>query len=222
MEHTGPLRLVGLDVDRLETALAEKSGVYDRVYTTPADRIPEPDASFDFVVSVSVMEHIPNLENVLREVSRVLKPGGQLIASVPSVGFHRCLRGPLLPWVERDQYLRSVDRRVAHLRYWTAAEWHSALSTAGMRLVKAKPILSRSEIRRWEMIARTTAGVLFVLTRGKPPIQIQRSLGMRKAGQHLPRGIATTVARLLALGVRSEQPSSEEESGCLLVIATRD
>jgi SAM-dependent methyltransferase len=221
-EEVGGLRLVGLDVDPLETVLAEGEGFYERVHTTTGDRIPEPDASFDFVLSVSVMEHIPNLEDVLGDVARVLKPGGRLITSVPSIGFHECLRGPLLPGVSREEYLRAVDRRVNHLRYWSATEWQVKLTGAGLRLLEARPILSRAEIRRWETIARMTAGVLHVMTRHKAPIEIQRSLGLRRAGQRLPAPAAATLGRVLSLGLGDTTPTTERDSGCLLVIATRD
>jgi ubiquinone/menaquinone biosynthesis C-methylase UbiE len=220
-EEVGPLHLVGIDVDPLETGLAESEQFYEAVHTSSADRVPEPDRSFDFVVSISVMEHIGPLEAVLREVTRVLKPGGRLITTVPAVGFHRVLRGPRLFRASRDAYLRAVDRRLAHLRYWTEEEWRRALDAAGMRLLEATPFLSRSETRRWESISRLTAGVLHAMARGKAPIEIQRSLGLRRKGQRLPRPAAAALSRLLALGLSSAGPVNETEGGCLLVTAER-
>ena len=48
-------------------------------------RIPHRDASFDLVVSNQVFEHIADLRPVLEEISRVLKPGGRLFASFPTL-----------------------------------------------------------------------------------------------------------------------------------------
>ncbi len=220
-EQVGGLRLVGLDVDPQETALAERERLYERVHTTTAEHIPEPDASFDFVVSVSVMEHIPNLAGVLTDVARVLKAGAPLIATVPSAGFHACLRGPLLPGSSREAYLRALDRRVAHLRYWTIAEWEEALDAAGMRLVEARPILTSREMRRWETLSRMTAGALQLIAGGKPPIEIQRSLGMRRGGQRMPAPVAAVLAHVLAMGLDGSDPTDERDSGCLLVVAVR-
>lgn len=221
-QEVGGLRLVGLDADPLETRLAEAETVYERVHTCAAAQIPEPANSFEFVLSVSVMEHIPNLDAVLTDVARVLKPGGRLITTVPGVGFHRCLRGPILPGVARADYLRTVDRRVAHLRYWTIAQWKSALARAGLRHVASTPILSRGDVRRWESAARVTAGILHAVTRHKPPVEIQRALGLRKPGQRMPRAAAALLARVLSLGLDDARPQSEWDAGCLLVIATRD
>jgi SAM-dependent methyltransferase len=220
-EHVGGLRLVGLDVDPMETALAVAEGLYERVHTAPAASIPEPDASFDFVVSISVMEHIRHLEPVLSDVARVLKPNGQLISTAPGPGFHACLRGALIPGTARDAYLAALDRRLAHLRYWSTADWRSALEAAGLKLLEARPILSRRDVRRWETISRLTGGVLHALSGGKPPIEIQRSLGWRQAGQRrLPAPVARVMTGLLAFGLDGTPPSHERESGCLLVTAT--
>ena len=218
-EEVGPLHLVGIDVDPMETGLAESEGFYEAVHTSSADRIPEPDGSFDFVVSISVMEHIGPIEAVLREVTRLLKPRGRLITTVPAVGFHRVLRGLFAS--SRDAYLSGVDRRLAHLRYWTTDEWRQALDAAGMRLIEARVFLSRGETRRWETISRFTAGMLHAMARGKPPIEIQRSLGLRRKGQRLPGPVAAVLSHLLAVGLTDAQPVDETDAGCLLVIAER-
>jgi SAM-dependent methyltransferase len=220
-DQLGGLKLVGLDVDPDETKLAAKERLYERVHTTSAEQIPEPDNLFDFIVSVSVMEHIPNLQGVLHECARVLKPGGRLVTTVPAVGFHGCLRGPVMPGTTRAEYLNALDRRVAHLRYWSIADWKTALDTAGLRLVEAKPILARGEMRRWETLSRVTAGVLQALSGGKRPLDIQRSLGMRKPGQRMPGPLAAVLAQVLSIGLDESVPNDERESGCLLVIAER-
>ncbi len=45
--------------------------------------LPLADTSFDAVVCIQVLEHVPEPLSVLREVSRVLKPGGKLYLSAP-------------------------------------------------------------------------------------------------------------------------------------------
>jgi SAM-dependent methyltransferase len=44
-----------------------------------AERIPYEDATFDLVVGHAVLHHIPDVERALREVLRVLKPGGRFV-----------------------------------------------------------------------------------------------------------------------------------------------
>jgi ubiquinone/menaquinone biosynthesis C-methylase UbiE len=45
--------------------------------------LPFADACFDRVICAEVLEHIPDYQAVLREIRRVLKPGGVLAVSVP-------------------------------------------------------------------------------------------------------------------------------------------
>jgi SAM-dependent methyltransferase len=65
--------------DRVAPELVD--GGFVRRMTT--DRIPWDDATFDVVVSNQVIEHVPDLERVLKELHRVLKPGGIVISLFP-------------------------------------------------------------------------------------------------------------------------------------------
>jgi SAM-dependent methyltransferase len=112
-------RLVGIDPDLLETDAARKYDFYERIHTVAGDAIPEADATFDYVISNSVLEHIPGLEPVIREVGRVLKPGGRFYYTVPCPGFHDNLGGSILPGASRDRYLAQLDKRLAHFNYLT-------------------------------------------------------------------------------------------------------
>ena len=45
--------------------------------------LPFPDRHFDAVVSFEVFEHVFNIDEAMSEIGRVLKPGGQLLITVP-------------------------------------------------------------------------------------------------------------------------------------------
>lgn len=51
-----------------------------------ADAINTPfkDGVFDLVILTEVLEHIPQYENLVKEINRILKPGGHAIISVPT------------------------------------------------------------------------------------------------------------------------------------------
>lgn len=214
-----PTPLVGVDPDPLEASDAQASGVYQRVHVAPGDRVPEPGASFDFVFSNSVLEHIAELDPVIAEVARLLRPGGTFLFTVPGSGFHDCLAGPLLPGRDRARYLEHIDRRCAHVRYWNEAQWREALAAHGLEIVRAVPYLSAAQTRRWETLSRFTAGVLYTLASGRmQPIEIQRALSLRRRGLRLPRWTAGILARAIAARVEDD---GSRGFACLLVEARR-
>lgn len=72
-----------------------------------ATRLTFPDAAFDCIVSLDVLEHIPDYRRALREFARCLKPGGTLVLSVP-FELHRpetLIRAALLPSNEIEHYV---------------------------------------------------------------------------------------------------------------------
>lgn len=210
-----PASLVGVDIDPLETRDAIASGVYQRVHTAPGNRLPEADASFDFVFSNSVLEHIDELEPVIADIARVLRPGGIFLFTVPAPGFHDCLAGPLFPWRDRQRYLEEIDRRCAHRRYWSEAQWRGGLARHGIELTRAVPYLSAPEVQRWETLSRYTAGILYALAGERmQPIEIQRVLRVRRRGLRLAGWAARFLAAAAAARVGA---GSSGRFGCLLV-----
>jgi SAM-dependent methyltransferase len=76
-----------------------------------------PDASFDAVLIVDVLEHVPDPSKMLREAKRLLRAGGTLLAFVPVEGevlsFYTAFRGLF----GADLYVRTKD----HVQAFTHA-----------------------------------------------------------------------------------------------------
>ena len=69
------------------------------------------DASFDAIISLDVLEHIPDFTQAFREAARVLSPGGRMIWSAPFID--------LLP--DNHIMARIVDGQIEYL---TEPEYH--------------------------------------------------------------------------------------------------
>lgn len=76
--------------------------------------LPFPDASFDKVVTLHCIEHIPGDAAFLAEVSRVLKPGGRLLVSTPNKAYR----------VQPTRWYKY------HVREYTAQEFEALLKGA--------------------------------------------------------------------------------------------
>jgi SAM-dependent methyltransferase len=65
--------------------LATHKHVADRTEVTLGDiaELPFEDESLDLVIASEVIEHVPESELVLMEIARTLRPGGQLVITIP-------------------------------------------------------------------------------------------------------------------------------------------
>ncbi len=93
----------------------------DRVHAAAGETLPFPANSFDYVISLQVLEHVADPAPVMEEIHRVLKPGGQCyIACENYLSFreqhYRLPWLPLLPKPAGAAYLRLLGRSPAFLR----------------------------------------------------------------------------------------------------------
>jgi SAM-dependent methyltransferase len=58
-----------------------------RVARADATHLPFADETFDKVLMTEVLEHIPEEQAALREIRRVLRPGGRYVLSVPNANY---------------------------------------------------------------------------------------------------------------------------------------
>ncbi|HYN88482.1 MAG TPA: glycosyltransferase [Ardenticatenaceae bacterium] len=81
------LRLVGFDGDLERLAWARAEQVPAALTSGDIHRLPFADESFDKVLMSEVLEHLPNDRIALREIYRILRPGGILAISVPHANY---------------------------------------------------------------------------------------------------------------------------------------
>lgn len=83
-----PAFVYGVDKSERALKLARKRGLKNLLkHDFSKSRLPLKDSSFDVILALDVLEHLKKPSNVLKEISRVLKPEGVLIVVVPSYKF---------------------------------------------------------------------------------------------------------------------------------------
>ncbi|MFM7062907.1 MAG: class I SAM-dependent methyltransferase [Actinomycetes bacterium] len=88
-------------------------------------RLPFPDNTFDRVICSEVFEHIPDDRGAMAELTRVLRPGGVLAATVPSWFPEKVC------WALSAEYHAPLSQG-GHVRVYTEAELRARLSEAGL------------------------------------------------------------------------------------------
>jgi SAM-dependent methyltransferase len=79
----------GLDISREAVAYARKLAAHKRVADRTSFRagnvtnLPYADESLNLIIASEIIEHLPEPERVVSEIARVLKPGGQLVLTMP-------------------------------------------------------------------------------------------------------------------------------------------
>lgn len=130
-------QVYGLDiadvvVERARATCSKMLGGLEGVHVQTADlngRLPFPDAMFDAVTLVAVLEHVFDPYLTVRECNRVLKPGGQLIVEVPNLAWLPRRLDVLLGRLPVTGDEEGWDG--GHLHYFTFATLHELLTTHG-------------------------------------------------------------------------------------------
>lgn len=77
-------RYRGIEYDHVACAAAKtRVPDPDSIQQGDAQSLDFPDAHFDVIVCLEVLEHLPDYRKALNEFKRVLRPNGKLIASIP-------------------------------------------------------------------------------------------------------------------------------------------
>lgn len=116
LAHYG--RVFGMDFNPRPLVVAQQRGL--EVVHASGCELPFPDAYFDLVACLDTIEHIPDELAVLREVERVLKPGGKVIITVPAF---------MWLWSYNDEIN-------AHQRRYTVPELQQKLELNGLPVTR--------------------------------------------------------------------------------------
>ncbi len=110
-------------------------------YCGNAEEISHPDSSFDIVVSICAIEHFMDSSKALKEMKRILKPGGQLLITVDS-----------LENINSREFIE-FHRKFCHVqKYFTIETIRRELEDVGFEIKVLKPLLTSflsSVICRW-------------------------------------------------------------------------
>jgi len=142
---------VGLDPWHGPIREAKSRKIYRLLIEADGSRAPFPDEYFASAFSNSVLEHIPEVELVLMEMARVLKPGALFAFCVPNHRFNESLSVSIsLEKIRLSSLARAYRNffaRISRHRHLDSPEvWNERLKQAGFILEKHWVFFSRDSL----------------------------------------------------------------------------
>lgn len=159
LADAGATSAVGVDVieERITQARErEQDHPTVKFFHLATDELPFPDASFDGVLMNEVLEHVTDEAQTLREILRVLRPGGHLVIMSPNRWFpfegHGMQVGerlfefpiPVLPWLPS-----SIGQRFMLARNYWPSEMRALINKAGFAVWKLDFVWPVFEVWPW-------------------------------------------------------------------------
>ena len=169
----------GIDLSEVMVANAElraqRLGLHDKVHFRTGDvfELPYSDGEFDVVILESVLTPLPgDVQDAMREMVRVLRPGGRLCANESTVD-------PEAP----DVLLESFAEHPATYHTFTPEKLRTLFEGAGLEVVHLSEV---SDVRAPSALSGTgLGGILSFMIRTYPKIlsRILRDPNIRRASQ---------------------------------------
>lgn len=125
------VKVVGVEI--FPPAAEEARRIYAEVHCGDLEVMDLPyNECFDYVVCGDILEHLKDPWEALTRILGWLKPGGELIASIPNIRYWRILRD--LVFFGMWEYAEAGIMDRTHLRFFTLKSFLSSMTCLGFRV----------------------------------------------------------------------------------------
>ncbi len=180
VEHMAPMggRIFGLEYD-FERA-AEAGSHSPGIINAAGEQLPYPGATFDLILSHEVLEHVSDDLLAVREMVRVLKPGGRMVIFCPNRGYPFETHG--IYWQGKYYFGNKLfvnylprawrDRLAPHVKVYTKADLEKLFKGLPVRFIERTYVFGAYDnlIVRFGPAGRTLRTILQALE--KTPLKI--------------------------------------------------
>ena len=146
----------GIDIRQADLVQAMRGKRYKSVYLADARKMPFRSETFATAMSVSVLEHIPRLEDAVAETYRVLRKGGTFVFTATTPKFNDFLFYPsMLKKVRLSPlgrlYVTMLTRAFNHASLTSKEDWFSLLERVGFQIERHKMTISRRALMAFDL-----------------------------------------------------------------------
>jgi SAM-dependent methyltransferase len=154
-ERVGATRVAGIELLEEHAAVARARG-YEVVCANVDDGLPFGDAEFETVHANQVIEHVRRSDDFLREVRRVLKPGGLALISTNNLSSWHNVGALALGYQPMPAHVS--DERIVGNPLDPRRGWDHEDGRAHLRLFTCRALIELCAVHGLERVALRTAG----------------------------------------------------------------
>lgn len=120
-ERIGTGNVFGIDIVKDNVEQAKAKGIDCYQADLDGAKLPFEDESFDAVCANHIIEHVSDTDGFVKEVHRVLKPGGYAVISTPNLAAWHCIVFLLLGWQPHPAQVSDEDVAIG-MRFYGATD----------------------------------------------------------------------------------------------------
>lgn len=133
--------MVGFDYEGKSVSNLKNANPELKLFVGDANHIPHKPDTFDIALAFGTLSNIEDPRGAIREIWKVLKPSGQLIASVTNDSFIR-------RFIEWSKNLRNAEKHFSMIAY-TVSEWEQILEENGFTVIEVTPVVTRLPLHKF-------------------------------------------------------------------------
>ncbi|MBM3125878.1 MAG: class I SAM-dependent methyltransferase [Chloroflexi bacterium] len=161
-------RVIGLEFDLVRAADARQRA--GEVVNAAGESLPFPNGTFDLILSHEVIEHVRDDRAAVREMLRVLRPGGRAVIFCPNRGYPFETHG--IYWKGRYSFgnklfvnylpRRMRDRLAPHVRVYSARDVQGLFDGVKGKIIERRIIFGAYDnlIARFGLLGKSLRAVL--------------------------------------------------------------
>jgi SAM-dependent methyltransferase len=197
----------GLDPNKNEILRAKSSGLYKHLLIAGAEKIPLENQHFNTVICNSTFEHIKFDKKALSEISRILKPKGELVFTTTTDILLKYLKEIGVTGSELVKY----NHRVSHYHYHSINEWKNMLNNNNFEIIDYCFYFPKKLVSIWYWLFKITTFKIYHR-------ELWSYLKDSKYGKILPSII---IYKLWYLILHKSYKRAFDKDGCWLFIRAR-
>jgi methionine biosynthesis protein MetW len=142
--------VIGVDISDQALIVAKQRGLATYRVNLDEEALPFPDATFDAITCLDLIEHVFEPRVLVSEIARVLAPGGSLYIAFPNMRYALRIKEIIAGRFPKTSGDIAYSYDGGHLHYYTPGDVRLLLQERGLITVSERGIVSGGIRKNWK------------------------------------------------------------------------